>query len=156
MSNKSAGNTLAQLLVPGAVAVPLKASSKDAALEELCNLLAFTGMVPDAAAALWAVSAREQIASTGCGLGVALPHARLQGLDKAVLAVGLSKPGIDFGAVDGRPVHIFFLIVGPHNNPEAYLRLLSQIAQLLKEQEFRNALLSCETAHAVIGLLRDF
>lgn len=156
MANKSAGSTLAQLLVPGAVAVPLQASSKEGALEELCNLLAFTGLVRDASAALSAVHTREKIASTGCGMGVALPHARLQGLEKAVLAVGLSKIGIDFGSVDGRPVHIFFLIVGPHNNPEAYLRLLSQVAQLLKEHEFRHALLACENARSVIELLRDF
>ena len=156
MSNRSTSNALAKLVVPEAVAVHLQASSKNGVLEELCNLLGKAGLVRDAQTVLQAVLIREKAGSTGCGLGVAVPHARLQGPDHTVMAIGLSKSGIDFGAIDGQPVKVFFLIVGPQNNPEAYLRLLSQVAQLIKDQEFRNALLDCESASSVMDLLRSF
>ncbi len=154
MSNRTPANAITELLVPAAIEVDLKAISKDDVLRCLSKKLWEAGLVRDEAAVLQAVLAREQTASTGCGSGVAIPHARVQGVSRIVLAVGLAKSGVEFGAVDNQPAKIFFLVIGPQSNPEAYLRLLSQIAQLVKEKEFRDALLSCPNAAAVIDLFR--
>ena len=154
MSNKLPANGLTEILTPETIRVHLLAASKEAALKELCGLLCGAGLVRDQETVMAAVLDREKAGSTGCGSGVAVPHARMQGIDRTVLALGLSKSGIDFGALDGLPVKIFFLIVGPQEAPEVYLRLLSQIAGLIKEEEFREALLSCESSTEVIDLFR--
>ena len=154
MSKRLPVNGLVELLVPEAIRVNLLATSKEGVLGELCGLLFSADLVRDQAAVLQAVLAREQAGSTGCGSGVAVPHARISGIDRTVLALGLSKSGIEFGALDSLPVNIFFLMVGPQKAPEIYLKLLSQIAQLIKEDEFRGALLSCESTAEVIELFR--
>ena len=154
MSNRTPANAIAELLVPAAIDVDLKAASKEDVLRCLCRRLWEAGLVRDEAAVLAAVLAREQAGSTGCGSGVAIPHARVTEVSRIVLAAGLMRSGIEFGSIDGQPAKIFFLVIGPQHSPEAYLRLLSQIAQLVREKEFRDALLSCPDAAAVIELLR--
>ena len=146
---------LADFILASAVSVDLRGATKTAVLEELVGLLAEAGVVADRAAALEAVLARERLGSTGCGSGVAVPHARLPGLDRPIVAVGLSRAGVDFGAVDGQPVRIFFLILGPQGAPEAYLNILSQIAKLLKEDDFRASLLSAPDPAAAADILRS-
>ncbi len=142
------------MLIPEAIDIHLLATSKEGVLKELCKLLFNTKLVKDEEVVLQAVMAREQAGSTGCGCGVAVPHARLAGVERCALALGISKTGVEFGAVDGTPVKIFFFIVGPQKAPETYLRLLSQIAQLIKEEEFRAALLDCASPSEVIELFR--
>ncbi|MBI5238910.1 MAG: PTS sugar transporter subunit IIA [Elusimicrobia bacterium] len=146
---------LAELLVPAAVACDLKASDKDGVLAELCGLAAFAGLVKESGAPLQAVRQREAQGSTGCGSGVAVPHARLAGLDRTAVAVGLSRAGVEFGSVDREPVHIFFLLLGPAGSPEAYLKALSQVARLVKETDFRKALRACASPAEVVALIRS-
>ena len=155
MSKKLPINGLMELLVLQAINIRLHANSKEGVVRELCGLLFSAGFVTDPAAVLSAVLAREEAGSTGCGCGVAVPHARMQNLDRTVLALGISPSGIAFGAADNLPVKIFFLLVGPQKAPEEYLKLLSQIVQLIKEEEFRNALLACESTQEVIELFRS-
>lgn len=154
MNSKTGTPRLADLIVPAAVSVDLKASAKAEVLEELVGLLDAAGPLPDRAAALEAVLARERLGSTGCGSGVAVPHARIGGGGGAAVAVGLSRAGVDFGAVDHQPVRIFFLVLGPKDVPETTLKLLSQIARIIKQDEFRAALLAAQDSAAAAELLR--
>ncbi|MBI4375286.1 MAG: PTS sugar transporter subunit IIA [Elusimicrobia bacterium] len=147
--------TLLNHLTPEAVSVDLKAPSRDGVLSEMVELLRNGGRLPDAAAALEAVRHRELQGSTGCGSGVAVPHARVAGLKQPMVAVGISRKGVDFAAVDGQPVNIFFLVLGPQNAPESFLKLLSQIARLVRVPEVRGRLSSCGSATEVIELIRD-
>lgn len=147
--------SLSELLDPAAVSVDLQGADKGAVLAELCALLEKAGLAGDRAAALEAVNAREAQGSTGCGSGVAVPHARLAGLSRTAMALGISKRGIAFGGVDNEPVRIFFLLLGPQNDPEHYLKTLSQIAKLIKERDFRDALLACPDPAAVVELIRS-
>jgi len=126
---------LGDLLEPAAISLDLRARTKPEVLRELVSLAASAGLVPDPAAALQAVETRESQGSTGVGSGVAVPHARVSGLSGTVVAVGLSKEGVDFGGPDRVPVRIFFLLLGPQNAPEIYLKTLSQVARLIKDAE---------------------
>ncbi len=154
MSSKPPATGILELLIPQVIDVDVQATSKNLLLAKMCGTLARAGLVVDELAVLQAVVERENIASTGCGCGVAVPHARVKGAERMAMALGLCKAGVEFDAVDNQPVKIVFLVVAPQNSSEAYLRLLSQIAQWIRDKDFREALLSCDTPIAVMELFR--
>ena len=90
--------------------------------------------------------AREKLGSTGIGGGIGIPHGKLKGLDSLLLSFGLSRKGVDFESMDGKPTHIFFLLITPENSTGLHLKLLAQISKILKNDPFRDGLL-----HAVDG-----
>ena len=85
---------------------------------------------------------REQLGSTGIGGGVGIPHGKLKDLDSLVLGFGLSRNGVDFESMDGKPTHIFFLLLTPENSTGLHLKLLARISRLLKNESFRVKLLN--------------
>jgi PTS system nitrogen regulatory IIA component len=84
---------------------------------------------------------REQLGSTGVGNGVAIPHAKVTGLEKLLLCLGRSRAGISFDAVDNRPVHLFVMILSPPGMAGEYLHTLARVSKLLKNADIRNKLL---------------
>ncbi|HVS15516.1 MAG TPA: PTS sugar transporter subunit IIA [Thermoanaerobaculia bacterium] len=92
---------------------------------------------------------REELGSTGIGGGVAIPHARVDGLDRALLAVGLAPDGIPFAAVDGEPVRAFFVVVSPRKDPQQNLRCLAAVSAWIKERGNVEALLAMPSAVAM-------
>lgn len=112
----------------------LKATTRQAAIDEMAALAAgFAGLnIADVAAAVWA---REETMSTGIGNGVALPHARLEGLRAPVVVAGLSLKGIDFDAPDDQLAEVLFLMLIPHDDPGAQLELAADIARLFRHPE---------------------
>ncbi|MEO0145061.1 MAG: PTS sugar transporter subunit IIA [candidate division WOR-3 bacterium] len=122
---------LEKLLSEERVKIGMKAKDKDSALEELVSLL----NLPDNSKQiiLDALKKRELIGSTGIGKGIAIPHTRSTVVNEVYLAVGISKEGVDFQAVDNQPVHLFFLLIAPPNDPgSTYLIVLGKIAQIAK------------------------
>jgi len=98
---------------------------------------------------------REELGTTAIGKGVAVPHCRAKGLKSPALLLGLSADGVAFEAVDGKPSHIFFLLVSPEDNPGAGLRLLAAIAGLTRRSRaLASKLLKASTAAEVIEALR--
>ena len=89
---------------------------------------------------------REELGSTAVGEGVAIPHGKVPGLSRLLLAVGRSSEDIDFNAPDGQPCRIFFLILVPEHGAGQHLRLLAQIARRAKDPVFRREVLLTETA----------
>ncbi|HVS64493.1 MAG TPA: PTS sugar transporter subunit IIA [Thermoanaerobaculia bacterium] len=96
---------------------------------------------------------REDLGSTGIGGGVAIPHARVAGLDRALMAVGLAADGIDFGAIDGQPVRVFFVIVSPKEDPQQNLRSLAAVSAWVKEEGNVEALLAMPSSAAMAEAL---
>lgn len=92
---------------------------------------------------------RESMGSTGFGKGIAIPHCKVQGMENFVLALGVSSRGVDFGAMDGRSVHVFCAIVGPPEEPEMHLRLLAAASRVLGTGKSRYEMLSSATAYAL-------
>jgi PTS system nitrogen regulatory IIA component len=120
--------------------VDLTSRSKDAALMELVETLSSAPEVTDREKLLQAILERERIVSTGIGLGVAVPHAKIPEVSEFVVAYGRSTDGIDFGSIDDRPVHHVVLIVGPPDRQQRYLQFLATVTLKLKQPELRRAL----------------
>ena len=123
---------LEKLLSPDHILMNLKSKTKDEVLEELLEPLHLT---PDKKkVVLAALKKREAIGSTGIGKGIAIPHTRSLVLDKVNLVVGISREGIDFDALDNKPVHLFFLLVAPPQDPGTlYLLTLGKIAHVARK-----------------------
>jgi len=97
---------------------------------------------------------REELGTTAIGKGVAVPHCRAKGLTAPALLLGLSPDGVAFDAVDGKPSHVFFLLVSPEDNPGAGLRLLAAIAGLVRRSRgLASKLVKAPTPEAIIGVL---
>ncbi len=143
---------LRQHLMPDRV-VDLTATNKDGALVELVAAVATSDSVEDQDALLQAVRDRELLLSTGIGLGIAIPHARIPSVKEFVVAVGRHDAGIDFGSIDGKPVRIVVLIAGPQDAQKPYLELLAQISKRLKLAEVREQVISETDASAVVEIL---
>lgn len=98
---------------------------------------------------------REQLGSTGIGAGVAIPHCKMKGLDRAVLAVGICPRTIEFGAVDGEPVRLFFLVVSPQSAPAEHLQVLAAISKWVKQNHHVQRILDQNDRDAIYALLQD-
>jgi nitrogen PTS system EIIA component len=135
------------------VSIDLKGASKDEAISELVQLLASTGALNDTESALQALQEREKMGSTGIGHGIAIPHAKSEGVDRILAAYGYSKAGIDFNAIDNQPVHIVFLLIAPPDCAGAHIKALARISRFLKNEESRKELASAGKAEDVIELI---
>ena len=133
--------------------IALSATNKEEALEALVDAAATSPAVVDRDALLGAVREREAKLSTGIGLGIAVPHARIDAVSEFVVVVGRHAAGLEFGSIDGRPVHIIVLIVGPREAKTPYLELLAQLSKRLKLEDVRKKVTSSATAGEVVDLL---
>ena len=145
--------TLSELIQEGVICF-LDADNRDTALQKLVDALADSGEIVDKGNFLEAIIKREKIVSTGIGMGVAIPHAKLPIFDRFFLAVGLqkTKEGIDWNALDGAPVRLIFMIGGPANQQTDYLKILSRLTSAIKDEDRRKKLLGTETKEDVISL----
>ena len=135
------------------VKLDLQARGKKEVIGELVALAESAGLIRDADAIERAVLAREALASTGIGEGVALPHALIAGLERTVMAVGRSRRGVDFEAPDRAPVHLVFLIVGPKGEERSHLVLLSHLARVLRDESLRRRIADAASPGAIAQVL---
>ncbi len=98
---------------------------------------------------------REKLGTTGIGSGIAIPHGKLEELEKVIVIAGRSKAGIDFEALDHKPCTIFFLVLAPEHVAGMHLRILAQISRVLKDEAFRNEFMEAGDADGLWTLLRD-
>ena len=131
----------------------LVSRTKDAALEEMVGLVCVSDAVTDRVALLSAVRERERVLSTGIGLGIAIPHAKIPGVSRFVVAVGRQAEGIDFDAIDGRPVTLVVLIAGPQDAQDRYLRLLARLSGRLKQDDVRKRILAAKSPQEIVTIL---
>lgn len=146
---------LTELLSPDRVRIPLRGRTKHDLLRELVEV-ASQGLPPESAAAiLAAVREREQVLSTGIGQGVAIPHGKTTVVDQLVMAAGVTSAPVDFDALDGQPVEICFVLVGPESAAGAHVKALSRISRLLRRAPLRDALRSARTAEEFLALVHE-
>ncbi|MFN2398315.1 MAG: PTS sugar transporter subunit IIA [Gemmatimonadaceae bacterium] len=145
---------LSELLSASRVKVPLTSRTKPEVLRELLELVADGRTPGQVSAMLEAISERELVLSTGVGDGVAIPHGRTPYVDTLLLAAGVATQPIDFDALDGRPVQLFFLLVGPESASGAHVRALSRISRLLRRDRLRADLLSAGSPEAFLQVVQ--
>ena len=146
---------LSELLTPERVRVPLEARTKDAVLEELVGVLRDTGAVGSADDVLQAVRQREEVLSTGIGSGVAIPHGKAAAVTDLVMAAGVTPQPIDFDALDGQPVSLFFLLVGPESAAGAHVKALSRISRLVRRDALRERLEGAGSAEEFLEVVNE-
>ena len=145
---------LSQLLAPDRVRVPLTARDKSGILRELTSVLVARsgGEETDV---LHAVREREESQSTGYGYEVAIPHGRSPTLPELAVVAGVSSAPVEYGAMDGRPVRLFFLVVGPESAAGQQVRALARIARLVRRDSVRERLIRATTADEFCAVVRE-
>lgn len=146
--------TLFDLLTPERIRIPLKGRTKDDLLRELVDVVA-AGNGADREEMLRAVREREAVLSTGIGHGVAIPHGKSSALSELRLAAGTASEAVDFDALDGEPVRLLFLLVGPETAAGAHIKALSRISRLVRQDSVRQRLTEAETPEAFLEALRE-
>lgn len=146
---------LTDLLTPDRIKIPLVSTSKDDLLDELVQIVGETTQVSDLSDVLRAVREREEVLSTGIGNGVAIPHGKSGSVPALALAAGVTREPIDFDALDGRPVNLFFLLVGPESAAGQHVKALSRISRLLRRESFRLRLGEAASADEFYRILHE-
>ncbi len=135
------------------VSFDLKADNKNDAIKELVDLASRSNMIRDRDEVLRAVQEREKLVTTGVGYGVAFPHAKTRALKGIVIAFARSDEGIEFQAMDKKPVSLFFLIAAPEDAIGAHLNVMARLSFLMKSEKNREKLLNARTAGEVFMVL---
>jgi fructose-specific phosphotransferase system IIA component len=146
--------TLTEILNENAIEVNLKAREKEEALAEMVDILARGWEVKDKEAVLKDIKAREELMSTGIGHGVAIPHARSSGVNRVLAAFGKSEKGLNFNALDKKPVYLLFLLVASEDSSNSHIRILARISRLLKHNYFRELLKEAKTPAEILSLIK--
>lgn len=147
---------------PTSCCVGLKATEKDEALREIVANLVKAKALEDSRSgdAIQALLEREKLASTGVGMGVAIPHVKLKGLEKVVCSLAIHHAGLEWSAVDARPVHIFFAVLRPerdnqHYNEKDHIEMMSWIAGLARSSDFRAFAMQSKKKSDLSDLLKE-
>ena len=134
----------------------LAARTKDAVLEELAAKLVEGHPEQDLRELLAILQERERLGSTGIGDGIAIPHGKVRRMTGGLaLVFGRSPAGVDFGALDGRPAHLFFLLVAPEEAVGVHLKMLARISRILKNPAVRRGLLEAPDAAAIYTIIEE-
>lgn len=132
------------------------AKTRDDVVRSLVDLLYDLHKIEDKELFYRAIIEREKIVTTGIGMGIAIPHAKLPNYDDFFIAVGVLKGGVDWGSIDGNPVRLVFMIGGPDDKQTEYLQILSDITLALKDEDRRKKLLNLESPEDVMKIFKGF
>ncbi|MDM5057298.1 fructose-specific PTS transporter subunit EIIC [Aeromonas rivipollensis] len=137
------------------IALDLKASRKEEVFSEMTRLLVAQGKVSDEQQFIKDLWAREELDNTGFEEGVALPHAKSAAVSTPAVAIGISRSGIDYGAEDGKPSRLFFMIASPAGGANHHIEVLAELSAKLIEEGFIDALLAAKSPAAALALLLE-
>lgn len=140
---------------PELVVAELAAQDKSEVVKELAGHLAAQVPGVDREQLSKVLLERERLASTAIGEGVAIPHGKLDAVGKLVACVGRAPGGVDFDSMDGRPTHLFFVLVAPENSTGVHLKALARISRLFKDPEFRTRLMQAKDAPEMYKVIAD-
>lgn len=149
---------LGELIQPGSIIAELKSTDRAGAVRDLVQLLSDAKLINQKSvdSVVKSIIARERTrGTTGFGKGVAAPHAKVEGLHRAVAAIGRTSRGIDFASLDGEPVYAVFLILSPADRPEEHLRAMDLVFRHLQQEKFRRFLRQSDNAEKIHDLLKE-
>ena len=144
---------ISQYLRPERIASQQDSSSKKKSLELLGKLLADALPEFSEGEILDSLIGRERLGSTGLGNGVALPHGRIDGLREPIAAMSILKQGVDFDAIDHKPVDLLFALLVPEESTDEHLQILAHLATMFSNQEFCTKLRSCRSSKQCFELV---
>lgn len=134
----------------------LDIDTRDEAIYALIELLDEEGRLPNKEVFSQAIFHRENLVSTGIGMGVAIPHAKIRDLSRFFIVVGIQqKKGLDWNALDKTPVRLIFMIGGPDDKQTEYLQILSLLTSAIRDMDLRKKLLTAQTGEEVLQLFSE-
>ena len=148
------GMRLSEALLENLIICDLKARTKRSALCAIIRRLVESGSVTREQDLRDAVLGRERVQSTGIGRGIAVPHGMMKTAPDLVCAMGISRRGIKYGAIDNRPVHLMFLFINNKTRDVHYLSMLASVCRLFESEDFRMEVVSAKTPREVLALIR--
>lgn len=144
---------IAELLHPAAINDDLQATGKNEVLEELTDSIIAVEEGLDRSEIIRVLQERENLGSTGIGDSVAIPHGKLRDIDRLLLSFGRSRKGVDFDSMDGKPAHLFFLLIAPEESVGIHLKTLARISKLLKDSSVRNKLMEAADSEEIYRII---
>jgi mannitol/fructose-specific phosphotransferase system IIA component (Ntr-type) len=144
---------LTDLLSLDRVRIPLRARTKDHLLSELVDVVSQGLPASAVPSVLGAVRDRERVLSTGIGEGVAIPHGKTPVVEQLIMAAGVTAGPVDFDALDGAPVRLCFILIGPESAAGAHVKALSRISRLLRRAPLRDSLREAGTPEEFLRLV---
>lgn len=146
---------ITDLMIERAMVMDMKATTKEAAIDELISSLDKSGRINDPKLFKEMVLKREAESSTGIGDGIAMPHAKTKAINQATVVFGRSKSGVNYQALDGKPSYLFFMIAAPEGAANVHLQTLAALSRLLIDQEFVALVKEAKTPAEVAKLFDD-
>ena len=144
-----------EILSPNSIKVPLSATEKRAAIDDLVDVLGEAGLISNTGGLKEAVWEREQQRTTGIGEGLAIPHGKSSCSDRLVMAIGRPATPIDFNSIDKKPVKLIVLLASPPDKTASHIQALGKISRLMADSGFRNAAYAAETAEELYDLFKN-
>jgi PTS system nitrogen regulatory IIA component len=145
---------ICDVLDRAAILDELKSQNKKGILEELVAPVAkIAGVNPENLVKV--LMERERLGSTGIGGGIGIPHGKMKDIESLVLGFVLSRKGVDFESLDGKPTHIFFLLVTPENSTGLHLKLLARISRILKNEPFKDRLINASDGDEIFAIIKE-
>jgi len=132
-----------------------KSDQKEKIINELIDLYNKSDKVNDLEKVRMAVIEREKVMSTGVGKGFAIPHGKTNAVNDVIAAFGKTEREIDYDALDGKPVHLIFLLVGRDDMVSKHIKLLSRISRMMNKDEFRTKLINANSKKEIIEIFKE-
>ncbi|WP_305420249.1 PTS fructose transporter subunit IIABC [Photobacterium leiognathi] len=146
---------ITSLINENLICLELKAKTKDDVFNEMAELLVAQGRVADKTQFIADVKAREELGNTGFEEGIAIPHAKSAAVAQPAVAIGVSRAGIEYGAEDGKPSQLFFMIASPDNGDNHHIEVLAELSSKLIEDGFVEQFLAAKTEKEALALLLE-
>ncbi|MDR2247583.1 MAG: PTS sugar transporter subunit IIA [Treponema sp.] len=147
---------LNEIYRPEFIKIGLEAEDKEEAFEELVDHFCRAARISPREEILEAVRERESKMSTGIRQGIAIPHGKTPAVDKLYGILGVSKTGVEYDALDGKPVYLLFLILAPEKDAEKHLKVLKRLAELLDNPQFYTDLVAQNTAQDAWAIIKKY
>lgn len=148
---------LTDFIVEDAIITEIKATNKEAVIREMvCSLQEAQKInAKDVENIIKSLMKREELGSTGIGKGVAVPHTKHDSIKKIMGTIARSTQGVDFNALDGEPVHLFFLLLSPNDSAGTHLAALERISTVIRDNDFRRFMREAHGKDGLVEILRE-
>jgi mannitol/fructose-specific phosphotransferase system IIA component (Ntr-type) len=141
------------LLTKSSILINIDKTEKADVLSMMSQFIASLYALEDAGRIAGKILEREAVVSTGIGCGVAIPHARLENIDRIYMVAASSQKGIEFDSIDGEPVHIIFMILSPANTTTVHTELLSSLSSIMSDENVRKRLVNAQETQIFLDVL---
>lgn len=141
------------ILQKNSILIELASTDKQEVLTQMTRYMVSLHDIPNGDSIAQKILERESDMSTGIGYGIAIPHGRINGIDKLYMIAGRSDKGIDFNAIDEEPVHLIFMMISPANTSTDHTNILSALSRIMSYEDVRTKLLTADSADSFLDII---